>query len=132
MKILTASTLLALCLYATGCSRNEQAPPAAAADSAAAAPEAAAPAASEPAPVSAPAPMVNNGHDYTCEDGVKLNAKVQNGTIVLTMDGKAQTLTPTPGAYGANYSAEGVTFLAEGDHAMLMREGQKPANCTAQ
>jgi hypothetical protein len=33
----------------------------------------------------------NNGHDYTCEDGVKLNAKIQNGTILLTMDGKAQT-----------------------------------------
>ena len=130
MRTFAVSSLLVLCVYATGCSRNEQAAPAAPA--AAADSEAAAPAAAEPAPVSAPAPAENNGHDYTCEDGVKLNAKVQNGTIVLTVDGKAQTLTPTQGAFGANYSAEGVTFLAEGDHAMLMRDGQKPSNCTAQ
>jgi membrane-bound inhibitor of C-type lysozyme len=127
MRSIVASSLLVLCLYATGCSRSGEAPTPPAAE-----PEAAVPPVSEPAPSAATEPAVNNGHDYTCEDGVKLNAKIDNGTIVLTVDGKAQTLKPTEGAYGANYSGEGVTFIAQGEHAMLARDGQKPSNCTAQ
>ena len=126
---IAAASLLVVCLFAMGCSRKEEA---AAPAAPAAEPEAATPPVSEPAPGASVAPSVNNGHDYTCDDGAKLNAKVENGTIVLTIDGKTQTLTPTQGTYGANYSGEGLTFIAQGEHAMLARDGQKPSNCTAQ
>jgi membrane-bound inhibitor of C-type lysozyme len=147
MRTVAVSSLLVLCLFATGCQKKENAAaaPGAASEAAAPAPaptptpapaaaesEAAMPPVSEPAPGASAAPTVNNGHDYTCDDGAKLNAKVENGTIVLTVDGKAQTLKPTEGAYGANYSGDGLTFIAQGDHAMLARDGQKPSNCTAQ
>ncbi len=116
----TLVCILALCVTCGACSREEgeQAP---GPDSQGASPESGA----------LPAPAAYSGHDYRCSDGVELNARIDKGNIVLRMRGQTLTLSPTEGASGANYSGEGVSFLAQGGQAMLVREGEKAVTCTA-
>jgi membrane-bound inhibitor of C-type lysozyme len=129
------STVVLVALSTFGCSRSEkaEAPAAGAAEPAAAAP-AAEPAAAAPAAepeVSAAPPAPYNGFDYACADGVSFNAKIDKGNALLTIDGKTATLTPVAGAVGAQYAGEGLTFIARGDEAMLVRDGQAPQSCKA-
>jgi len=129
---LAGLSLTGLCLaglLALACSRaDEKAAPAAAP---AAAPEAAAATPTEgeaaPAPVSAAAPYA--GENYVCPDGVKFNARLDKGNMALTLDGKTVTLAPTEGSYAANYSGEGVSLVAQGDHALLTRDGKATEDC---
>ena len=135
---LTGLSLTGLCLagmLALACSRADEkaASTAAPAAAPAAAPEAAAAATDSeaaPAPVSAAKPYA--GDDYVCPDGVKFNARLDKGNLALTLDGKTLNLTPTEGSYAANYSGEGVTLVAQGDHALLTREGQPTQDCKTQ
>ena len=119
-------------LSALGCSRREEAAaPAAgaapAAPAAASEPSAAAPAA-EPDVSAAPAKPYT-GYDYTCADGLSFNAKLDKGNAMVTIDGKTSTLTPSAGGSGAQYTGEGLTFIARGDEATLARDGQAPQSC---
>ena len=124
MRHATPACILAICLVSGACSREEAAPAPGATDSGAAA----APAIGAGSP---PAPAGNRGHAYACSDGSTLNARVDKGKIVLGIDGQTLTLSPTPGASGARYSGEGISFLAQGEQAVFAREGQKPLTCTA-
>jgi membrane-bound inhibitor of C-type lysozyme len=47
----------------------------------------------------------------------------------VTIDGKTATLSPAAGAAGAQYSGDGLTFIARGDEAVLVRDGQAPQTC---
>jgi membrane-bound inhibitor of C-type lysozyme len=68
------------------------------------------------------------GYDYDC-GGVTINAKLDKGNALLTIDGKTATLSPVPGAAGAQYAGEGLTFTARGDEATLERDGESPRSC---
>lgn len=106
-------------LLAFACSRDE--------DSAGAAPVPE-PAAADPGTAAVAAPYA--GHDYACTDGLTFNARLDKGNTVVTIDGKTLTLAPAGGA-GATYEGEGVTFIARGNDAMLLRAGEPARNCTA-
>jgi len=119
---LTHVTLPAACLVVLlACGKSEEAAPPAA-------PEAAAP------DVTATAPQVaaaNHGHDYACGDGLAFNARIDKGNALVTLEGKTLTLAPIQGATSAQYAGEGVTFIARGNEAVLVREGEPLRNCTA-
>lgn len=119
--------LALVALSVLACSRKEEA--AAPATSGAAEPAAAA-TAPEPE-VSAAPPAPYTGFDYACADGVSFNAKLDKGNALVTIDGKTAILTPVEGALGAQYAGEGLTFIARGDEAMLVRDGQPPQSCKA-
>lgn len=125
MRSTILSSLAASGLLLIACSRAEETKPEAAAPS-----PAPAAAVSEPAPQPAPAEYV--GFDYLCPDGVKLNARLDQGNMAVTVDGKTSTLSPTPGAAGAHYSGEGIIFIAQGEQAMFAREGEPPRTCKAE
>ncbi|HMN43332.1 MAG TPA: MliC family protein [Povalibacter sp.] len=80
---------------------------------------------------SAAVPAANAGFDYTCTDGVKFNARIDRGNVVLTIDGKTLTLPPDTNTSGAHYSGEGVTFVASGRDATLIRDGENARSCSA-
>ena len=120
-----APIALTVCMIAFGCSKSEEASAPAASETAE--PVAAAP---ELAPGPAPMPAANNGFDYACADGVGFNAKIDKGNALLTIDGKTATLAPVEGALGAQFAGEGLTFIARGDEAMLVRDG-KTLSCKA-
>lgn len=77
----------------------------------------------------ATAPAENRGFDYTCTDGLKFNARIDRGNVLLTLDGKTLTLPPDTSASGAHYSGEGVTFIAQGREATLIRSGENARSC---
>jgi membrane-bound inhibitor of C-type lysozyme len=115
------STVVLVALSAVGCSRSEKA------EAPAAEPAAAAPGAEPEVSAAPPAPY--SGFDYACADGATFNAKIDKGNAIVTIDGKTATLTPVPGAAGAQYAGEGLTFIARGNEAMLVRDGQAPQSC---
>jgi membrane-bound inhibitor of C-type lysozyme len=84
------------------------------------------------APPSAPSEPMKpyTGYDYDC-GGVTINAKLDKGNTLVTIDGKTATLSPVSGAAGAQYSGEGFTFTARGDEATLERDGEPPRSCKA-
>ena len=123
-------TFLALAAYVVvGCTRTEDSQNAAApADGASDAPAAAGTdSGSETATVSAP----YTGHDYSCPDGVSINARLDKGNTLLTLAGKTFTLAPVKGAYDAQYSGEDVLFVARGNEAMLTRGSGPMVTCKA-
>jgi membrane-bound inhibitor of C-type lysozyme len=126
MRHLVISIALSAFALALGCSKSEEAKAPAAAETAE--PVAAAP---EAAPGPAPMPAANNGFDYACADGVSFNAKIDKGNALVTIDGKTATLAPVEGAFSAQYAGEGLTFIARGDEAMLVRDGKAPQDCKA-
>jgi membrane-bound inhibitor of C-type lysozyme len=117
---------IALCMsaLALGCSKSQEAKAPAAAETGE--PVAAAP---EAAPGPAAMPAANNGFDYACADGVSFNAKIDKGNALVTIDGKTATLPPVAGAFSAQYAGEGLTFIARGDEATLVRDGKAPQDC---
>jgi membrane-bound inhibitor of C-type lysozyme len=131
MRLSFAPTIVVLSLLAVGCSREEHAKPPVPADAVAPVSPAAP---VEPAAPAAPAiviPAGNDGHDYGCDDGISFNARIDKGDAVVTLDGQTTTLHPVEGASGAQYGGEGLTYIAQGAEAMLVRDGQKTLHCTA-
>ena len=119
MRQATITSVLALCLLSGACSREEKATPGGA------------PAQAGDAP-SAPAAAAYSGHDYTCTDGSQVHALLAAGNLVVSIGGQSHTLSPSEGSSGANYSGEGITFIPQGDEAMLARDGASMGRCTAQ
>lgn len=69
------------------------------------------------------------GFDYTCADGKSFNARIDRGNVLLTVDGQTLTLPPDTNASGAHYSGEGVTFIASGHEATLIKSGEPARTC---
>jgi len=116
--------VLALSLLPVACSREEGAGAPTVTDS----PQPATPPDDAGAP---PASSGNDGHDYACADGFAFNARIDKGNAIVTFDGQKLTLAAMEGASDARFSGEGTTFIAQGNHAMLLRDGEKTRTCTA-
>jgi len=124
MRYAKTFCVLTLFLLSGACSREEGAAPPGA--SPAAGPAAEAADSGSPAVAAA-----NAGHDYACADGSQINARLDHGNIALSLGGQTLTLSPVQGASGAQYAGGGVTFIAQGEQAMLSRDGARPVRCTA-
>jgi membrane-bound inhibitor of C-type lysozyme len=137
MRFPVVTVVLALSVLCFACSREEAKPPAATTPAAPAEPApAAAPAppteaAAPPTEAAAPVVSAADGHDYTCDDGFAFNARIDKGDAVVTYEGTSKTLKPAEGSSGAHFAGEGVTFIAQGNEAMLLRDGEKVRHCTA-
>lgn len=114
MRLPSVVFALTACLV-VACSRSEDAP------------ESDAPGATGAVQVAA----VNSGHDYVCAEGLSFNARIDKGNALLTMEGKTLTLAPVAGAFGSQYSGEGVLFIARGNEAMLTRGNGPLMTCKA-
>ena len=75
------------------------------------------------------APTVNAGFDYACTDGVKFNARIDRGNVILTVDGQEHTLPPDVNTSGAHFSGDNMTFIAQGKEATLIRGGESARSC---
>lgn len=85
----------------------------------------------EPAPdaTTAAAATPYAGFDYTCTDGVKFNARIDRGDVVLNIDSKEYRLPADTNTSGAHYTGEGITFIAQGKEATLIRSGENARSC---
>lgn len=73
-----------------------------------------------------------SGLDYTCTDGVKFNARIDKGDVVLTLDGQEHRLPADTGTSGAHYSGDNFTFIAQGKDATLIRGTENARSCSTQ
>ena len=72
------------------------------------------------------------GFDYSCTDGLKFNARIDKGDVVLTLDGQEHRLPADTNTSGAHYSGEDFTFIAQGKDATLIRGTENARSCSTQ
>ena len=78
-------------------------------------------------------PPVAAGHperDYACADGTTFHVRIEEEDAVVTLQGNTLKLDYSLQAAGPTYAGEGVTYVVQGNDAILQRAGAPAVRCT--
>ena len=78
-----------------------------------------------------PGSGVNPKRDYACTDGTTFSARITDDDAVVTLQGNTLKLEYAQKGGGTQYTGEGVTYVPQGNEAVLMRAGAATVRCTA-
>jgi hypothetical protein len=68
--------------------------------------------------------------EYTCTDGTTFRARIEQEDAIVTLQGNTLKLDYSQQAAGPQYSGEGVTYVVQGNDAILERAGAPAVRCT--
>jgi membrane-bound inhibitor of C-type lysozyme len=67
---------------------------------------------------------------YTCADGTSFSARIEREHAVVTLQENTFELAHSEQAAGPQYSGEGITYLVQGNDAILERAGAPAVRCS--
>ena len=88
------------------------------------------PAVGDPGSRLPPVAAGNPEREYTCTDGTTFHVRIEEEDAVVTLQGNTLKLDYSQQAAGPQYSGEGVTYVVQGNDAILERAGSPAVRCT--